>query len=116
MEETGLEEFEEAILLLVDILLGEAYAFWIAEESKSQTRQSIPRGSVYGALSRLSEKGFLKSEMTESSATRGGRLKRIYFITTAKGQVLAKARNFRLSLRGSYIPSLAGNFKTNYGC
>jgi PadR family transcriptional regulator PadR len=111
MKETGLGEFEEVILLLVGILSDDAYAFRIAEEFESQTGRSVSIGAVHSALSRLSDKGFLKSEMKEGSATRGGRRKRIYYITASGERTLADARDFRISLWQQYPPFSTGNLK-----
>lgn len=114
MKETGLGEFEEVILLLAGILVEEAYAFRIAEEFESQTGRSVSIGAVHSTLSRLSDKGFLKSEMKEGSATRGGRRKRIYTITAAGDRTLAEARNFRISLWQQYPPFSTGNLNLDF--
>ena len=104
MKETRLGEFEEVILLLVGILEKEAYAFKIADEFESQTKRSVSIGAVHSTLSRLEDKGFLSSEMGESSATRGGRRKRIYTITALGARVLQEAREFKLALWNQYPP------------
>ncbi len=98
MKEVKIGEFEEVILLLVGILGEEAYAFKIAEEYESQTNRSASIGSVHSTLSRMGEKGFLKSSMSEPSANRGGRRKRIYEITASGERTLRNARDLRLSL------------------
>ena len=109
MKETRLGEFEEVILLLVGILGDEAYAFKIAEEFEAQTQRSASIGAVHSTLSRLSDKGFLKSKMGEPSANRGGRRKRIYEITPYGEKVLKNARDLRLSLWNQY-PGLSLKF------
>jgi DNA-binding PadR family transcriptional regulator len=98
MKETKLGEFEEVVLLLVGILGDQAYAFKIAEEFAEQTGRSASIGAVHSALSRMTDKGFLKSSMGEPTANRGGRRKRIYEITAYGAQVLRDARDLRLSL------------------
>lgn len=102
MKETRLGEFEEVILLLVGILGEEAYAFKIADEFESQTQRPVSIGAVHSTLNRLSEKGFLSSEMGSSSPERGGRRKRIYTITAIGKQVLSQARDFRVSLYNQF--------------
>ncbi|MGC1240323.1 MAG: PadR family transcriptional regulator [Chryseosolibacter sp.] len=102
MKETQLGEFEEVILLLAGILGKEAYAFNIAEEFESQTGRSVSIGAVHSALTRLEDKGFLKSEMGGSTAERGGRRKRIYTITAYGRRALEAARDFRMSLWKQY--------------
>src|SRR5882672_7942554 len=98
MIETRLGEFEEVILLLVGILGEEAYAFNIAEEFESQAGRAVSIGAVHSTLTRLEEKGFLTSQMGESTAERGGRRKRIYTITAYGRKTLSAARDFRIAL------------------
>ncbi len=106
MKETKLGEFEEVLLLLVGILGEDAYAFKIAEEFESQTGRAVSIGSVHSTLNRLSDKGFLKSEMGQPSATRGGRRKRIYEITAYGERTLRASRDFKMDL-WSQFPGLA---------
>lgn len=102
MKETRLGEFEEVILLLVGILGEEAYAFKTAEEFENQTGRTPSIGAVHSTLNRLSEKGFLTSEMGKPSAERGGRRKRIYTITALGSKVLSDSRDFKVSLWNQY--------------
>lgn len=110
MKETRLGEFEEVILLLVGIMGDDAYAFRIAEEFESQTGRSASIGSVHSTLNRLSEKGFLTSEMGSPTSERGGRRKRIYTITAVGERVLRDARDFRMSLWRQYPAFSSLNF------
>lgn len=112
MKETRLGEFEEVILLLVGILGKQAYAFNIADEFESQTKRAVSIGAVHSTLTRLEDKGFLKSEMGESTSARGGRRKRIYTITAYGRRALEDARDFRVSLWKQY-PAFADKF--NFG-
>jgi PadR family transcriptional regulator, regulatory protein PadR len=98
MIETRLGEFEEVILLLAGILGEEAYAFKIAEEFESQTKRSVSIGAVHSTLTRLEEKGFLKSEMGKATSERGGRRKRIYTITAYGKKTLTAAKEFKQAL------------------
>lgn len=109
MKETRLGEFEEVILLLVGILGKEAYAFNIAEEFETQTARAVSIGAVHSTLTRMEDKGFLKSEMGKSTAERGGRRKRIYTITAYGRRVLENSRDFRVSLWKQY-PAFANKF------
>ncbi|WP_339609662.1 PadR family transcriptional regulator [uncultured Roseivirga sp.] len=112
MKETRLGDFEETLLLLVGILDKEAYAFKIAEEFESQTTRAVSIGAVHSTLNRLTEKGFLESEMGESTAERGGRRKRIYTITASGQRTLQESRDFKMSLWNQY-PAFAGS-KLNF--
>jgi DNA-binding PadR family transcriptional regulator len=98
MKETKIGDFEETILLLVGILIEEAYAFKIAEEFEAQTKRAVSIGAVHSTLNRLGEKGFLNSEMGASTAKRGGRRKRIYTITASGQRTLQASRDFKTSL------------------
>ena len=109
MIETRLGEFEEVILLLVGILGEDAYAFKIAEEFESQTARAVSIGAVHSTLTRLNEKGFLTSEMGESTTERGGRRKRIYTITAYGERALKTSMDFRVSLWRQF-PAFAGKF------
>lgn len=102
MIETKLGDFEEVILLLVGILVSEAYAFKIAEEFESQTKRPVSIGAVHSTLSRLEEKGFLTSEMGQPTTARGGRRKRIYTITASGERALKDSRDFKVSLWSQY--------------
>lgn len=98
MKETRLGDFEEVILLLVGILGEEAYAYKTAEEFESQTDRAVSIGAVHSTLNRLSEKGFLTSEMGQPSTERGGRRKRIYTITAYGRRTLSESKDFKVSL------------------
>lgn len=112
MIETRLGEFEEVILLLVGILGEEAYALNIADEFERQTSRGVSIGAVHSTLTRLEEKGFLKSEMGKATSERGGRRKRIYTITAYGRKALEEARDLRLNLWSQY-PAFAK--KMNFG-
>jgi PadR family transcriptional regulator PadR len=111
MKETRLGDFEEVLLLMVGILGEEAYSFKIAEEFESQTKRAVSIGAVHSTLTRLEEKGFLKSEMGKSTAERGGRRKRIYIITAYGRKVLKESRDFKVSLWQQYPEFATGRLK-----
>jgi DNA-binding PadR family transcriptional regulator len=113
MKETKLGDFEETILLLVGILGEEAYAYKIAEEFETQTERPISIGAIHSTLTRLEEKGFLKSEMGKATAERGGRRKRIYVITAYGRKVLKESRDFKVSLWEQFPGFATG--KINFG-
>jgi PadR family transcriptional regulator, regulatory protein PadR len=102
MKETKLGDFEEVILLLVGILGEEAYAYRVAEEFELQTSRASSIGAIHSTLTRLEEKGFLKSSMGKATAERGGRRKRIYSITAYGKNVLKEAKDFKMSLWKQY--------------
>jgi PadR family transcriptional regulator, regulatory protein PadR len=86
----------ELMVMLVLIRLGEnAYGVPICEELEKRTDREVAVGSVYAALERLEEKGFVISELGEPTPERGGRAKR-YFRVTGRG--LKEVRDTQRSL------------------
>ena len=81
MKGERLGEFEEFTLLAVRALGDNTYAVPVQQYVEKATARSISIGAVYAALSRLEEKGFLRSSMTEAVAQRGGKSKRVYSVT-----------------------------------
>ena len=82
------------------------------KNSETQTQRAVSIGAVHSTLTRLEDKGFLKSEMGNSTAERGGRRKRIYSITAYGRRALENSRDFRVSLWKQY-PAFADKF--SYG-
>lgn len=80
-----LKDFELMVLLAV-LRLDEdnSYGVPIATEIEQTTGRSVALASVYAALERLEDRGWIASRMGESTAQRGGRAKR-YFRVTTKG-------------------------------
>jgi len=73
------------MVMLALIRLGdEAYGVPVSQQIADYRGKEVSIGSVYAALERLSSKGFVSSELGESTAERGGRAKR-YFKVTRKG-------------------------------
>ena len=108
MKGTQLGEFEELVLLVVGVLYPEAYGLSIREEIINQTKRKVAIGAVHSALSRLEEKGFLKSELAQGTHERGGRRKRIFSMTASGKRALEKNHEMRNSLFHQ-IPEIALN-------
>ncbi|PYR52901.1 MAG: PadR family transcriptional regulator [Acidobacteria bacterium] len=86
----------ELMVLLALIRLGEdAYGVPISQAIEESTGRDVLVGSVYAALERLEEKGFVSSRVGEPTPERGGRAKR-YFRITARG--LRQVRETRRAL------------------
>jgi PadR family transcriptional regulator, regulatory protein PadR len=102
-----LSEFE-LIAMLVLLRLGEgAYGVPIAREIEEQTRREVKLGSVYAALERLEEKGFVASELGEPTQERGGRAKR-YFHVTMQGKREVRETRQTLIRLWQGVPGLGG--------
>jgi DNA-binding PadR family transcriptional regulator len=75
----------ELMVILALVRLGDnAYGDPISEELEKRAGRDVAIGSVYAALERLEDKGFVTSELGEATPERGGRAKR-YFKVTARG-------------------------------
>ncbi len=110
MKGTYLGEFQEIVLLTILILDDNAYGVSIRDEINDRLNRTISRGALHTALTRLSEKGFIKSHMGQASAVRGGRRKRFYQVTQKGKEALWEAKNIRDQLWKS-VP----NFSLKFG-
>jgi PadR family transcriptional regulator, regulatory protein PadR len=106
MKGAYLGELEELVLLHVGILHPEAYAVTVMDEIARQTGRTLNISAVHSVLTRLEEKGFLKSKMSTPTEERGGRRKRIFLFTAAGKRVLEEAIELRVQLF-SQIPKVA---------
>lgn len=100
-----LGEFELILLLAVMRLGEQAYGVPISAEIESHTGRDVALSSVYAALERMSEKGFVTSSQGEPTAERGGRAKR-YFQMTPEGIRAVKRTRAALTKLWSGIPRL----------
>jgi PadR family transcriptional regulator, regulatory protein PadR len=98
----------ELMVMLVLIRLGDnAYGVPISEELEKRTGRDVAIGSVYAALERLEDKGFVRSELGEPTAERGGRAKR-YFHVTARGLKEVRETQRSLATLWQGLPELQG--------
>ena len=63
-------------------------------------------GALHATLTRLENKGLLKSNMSGASSKRGGRRKRVYGISAAGTKVLNEVKEMR-SMLWNQVPSYA---------
>ncbi|OEK05764.1 PadR family transcriptional regulator [Roseivirga misakiensis] len=101
-----LGEFEEIVMLTVAILHGNAYGFSIIEEIEKRLERGVSLGALQVVLKRLEKKGYLQSELGESSAVRGGRKKRYYSVTHLGKNTIRQTREQRMQLWDA-IPDVA---------
>jgi PadR family transcriptional regulator PadR len=88
-------EFEELVLLTVASLRENAYGVAIMDDIKIRCKREISIGALHSTITRLEEKGFLKSEMGEPTPERGGRRKRIFTLTNSGKSALHETRDLR---------------------
>lgn len=102
-----LSDFELIAMLAVLRLGDNAYGVPIAREIEEQTKREVKLGSIYAALERLEEKGFVVSELGQPTRERGGRAKRYFHVTTqGMRQVRDTQRTLIKLWRG--VPGLEG--------
>lgn len=111
MKGTYLGELEELVLLTVGILHPEAYGVAVMDEIEKQAGRNLNISAVHAVLTRLEEKGFLKSKMSNPTEERGGRRKRIFLLTATGKRALEEANEMRTQLFNQ-IPKVALQFKT----
>jgi len=104
---TYLSDFELICMLALLRLRDNAYGVPIAREIEEQTKREAKLGSVYAALGRLEEKGFVVSELGEPTRERGGRAKR-YFHITRQGMRQVRETQQTLTKLWRGVPELEG--------
>ncbi len=102
-----LGEMELMVLLAVMRLGDAAYGVPISKELMSLAKREVALGSIYAALDRLEEKGFVSSTLGDPTPERGGRAKR-YFTVTPVGIKALKLTRAALTNLWSGIPLLEG--------
>jgi PadR family transcriptional regulator PadR len=76
-----LGEFEELVLLTIASLGRDAYGVSIKEDIEKRSDRTISIGALHSTITRLEEKGLIKSWLGEPTQERGGRRKRLFEIT-----------------------------------
>jgi PadR family transcriptional regulator PadR len=74
-------EFEELVLLTIASLTDKAYGVAIKEDIETRTDRRISIGALHSTITRLEEKGLIKSWLGDPTQERGGRRKRFFEIT-----------------------------------
>ncbi|MBN8576346.1 MAG: PadR family transcriptional regulator [Cytophagales bacterium] len=92
---TYLGELEELVLLTVAMLGAEAYGVSIQQDLESRCNRSLSIGALHSTITRLEEKGFLKSWLGGATPERGGRSKRFYEVTQAGKRAVAEVKTMR---------------------
>ncbi|WP_394748883.1 PadR family transcriptional regulator [Spongiimicrobium salis] len=110
MKKYQLGEFEEFVLLTVGVLHGDAYGVAIKTEIEKRLERKVSVGALQSALRRMEGKGFLTSELGETTKVRGGKRKRYFKITAFGKEALEFNIQTRLKL-WSEIPDIDFQFK-----
>lgn len=110
MKGTYIGELEELVLLTVGILFPNAYGVAVMDELRNQANRDLNISAVHAVLTRLEEKGLLKSNMSSPTEERGGRRKRIFTLTAAGKRALEEAQDLRTQMY-QQIPKVALQFR-----
>jgi len=98
---TPLGEFEQVVLLAILRLGDDAYGVTIRDEIAACTRREPSPGALYTTLTRMEEKGLVRSWLGEATLKRGGKAKRHVAVTRAGRSALVNAqRAYRSLLQG----------------
>jgi PadR family transcriptional regulator, regulatory protein PadR len=87
-----LGSFEQAVLLAVLRLGGDAYGRAIFKDVEARLERDVAPGAVHATLDRLENKGLLASKLGSGTPIRAGRPRRYYRLLPAGVRALNDAR------------------------
>jgi PadR family transcriptional regulator, regulatory protein PadR len=90
-----LGEFEELVLLTIAAIGEQAYGVSIQQDIELRCNRTISIGALHSTITRLEEKGFLKSWVGGATKERGGRSKRYYEVTQAGKKAVTETKSLR---------------------
>ena len=99
--------FELMVMLALIRLGDEAYGVPISREIEEHSGHDVALGSVYAALERLRDRGFVISSVGDPTPERGGRAKK-YFKITGKGMRVVQETQQTLTRLWKGLPKLEG--------
>lgn len=88
-------EFEELVLLTIATLGDDAYGVGIKEDIEKRTDRTISIGALHSTITRLEEKGMIKSWLGDPTQERGGRRKRYFQLTNLGKSSLREMKALR---------------------
>jgi PadR family transcriptional regulator, regulatory protein PadR len=88
MARQTLAEFEELVLLMVAALHDEVYGVSVLENLEGELDRKLNISAIHVALTRMEEKGYVKSRFGGITEDRGGRRKKYYVITALGKRML----------------------------
>ncbi|NOT06797.1 MAG: PadR family transcriptional regulator [Gemmatimonadales bacterium] len=86
-----LGEFEQLVMLALLHLGRDGYGITVRRELEERAGRSVSLGTVYKTLLRLEAKGYVGSTVGDPTPERGGRRKKLYFVTVPGRQALARS-------------------------
>ena len=89
---------EEFVLLAIWRLQDDAYSLPIRKQISRITGRKWSLGSIYSPIERLVKRGYVSSRISEPTAERGGRHKRIYLLTQQGRRALIELRAIEVEM------------------
>lgn len=84
--------FEQAVLLALVRLRGDAYGRRILTEVRTRLQRDVAAGAIYITLDRLEQRALISSRLESGNAIREGRARRFYSIENAGVRALNDSR------------------------
>lgn len=91
-ERTYLREFEQLVLLSVLRLGDKANGATIRQDLEQAAHRPVAVATIYVALSRMEQRGFVRSWLSDPTPVRGGKSKKFYSLEPAGTEALREAR------------------------
>ncbi len=95
MKRKSIGELEELVLLTVGLLTNDAYGLAIQKELKDRCHRNVTISTVHAVITRLKDKGYLKSHYDGATPERGGRRKHLFELTPIGKTVISESREMR---------------------
>jgi DNA-binding PadR family transcriptional regulator len=92
MDPVSVGELELAAVLAIVRLGANAYGASIRRDLSERARRDYAIGTIYTTLTRLEDKKLITSGMSEPTAVRGGRAKRLFRVTAAGDALVRRER------------------------
>lgn len=104
-------EFEELVLLTIACLGEEAYGVAVKENIEWRADRKVSIGALHSTITRLEEKGFIKSWLGGATHERGGRRKRYFELTHSGKAALYSIKTLRDELWQNAKVNLEMNYE-----
>jgi len=92
MTRSYLSDFEQLVLLSVLRLGDAADGAAIRSDLETTAKRSVAVATIYVALSRLEQRGYVRSWMSDPTPVRGGKARKLYGVESAGREALNEAR------------------------
>jgi DNA-binding PadR family transcriptional regulator len=86
-----LKQLDQWVMLAIVRQQPSAYGVSIQDEIAKRAGREFSVGTIYAALSRLEDEGYLASKAGEATAERGGRAKTYFSITATGSKTLSES-------------------------